>query len=144
MLPGRPADDVALLVARTRALDAGHVATLDLPSDPTAVSGARRFAAETLEAWGLDELSFSTQLMVSEMVTNAIRHGRPPVHLRFVLASALTCEVFDASSTAPHMRRARTFDEGGRGLLLVAQLAARWGTRHSREGKIVWAEQALP
>jgi anti-sigma regulatory factor (Ser/Thr protein kinase) len=144
MLPGRPADHVALLVARTRALDAGHVATLDLPSDPAAVSRARRFTAATLEAWGLDELSFNTQLMVSEMVTNAIRHGRPPIHLRFVRASALTCEVFDASSTAPHMRRARTFDEGGRGLLLVAQLAARWGTRHNREGKIIWAEQALP
>ncbi|MFC8822550.1 ATP-binding SpoIIE family protein phosphatase [Streptomyces rochei] len=144
MLPGHPADDVALLVARTRALDAGHVATLDLPSDPAAVAGARRFTAETLTAWGLDELSFSTELMVSELVTNAIRYGRPPIHLRFVLASTLTCEVFDASSTAPHMRRARTFDEGGRGLLLVAQLAARWGTRHTREGKVIWAEQALP
>ncbi|GHB32536.1 hypothetical protein GCM10010377_23670 [Streptomyces viridiviolaceus] len=144
LLPGRPADDVALLVARTRALDPGHVATLDLPSDPAAVSGARRFTAETLGAWGLDELSFTTELMVSELVTNAIRYGKPPVHLRLVLESTLTCEVFDANSTAPHMRRARTFDEGGRGLLLVAQLAERWGTRHTREGKVIWAEQALP
>jgi serine phosphatase RsbU (regulator of sigma subunit) len=144
MLPGHPTDDVALLVARTRELDAGHIATLHLPSDPATVSGARRFAADTLEAWSLDELSFTTELMVSELVTNAIRYGRPPVHLRLLLESTLTCEVFDASSTAPHMRRARTFDEGGRGLLLVAQLAARWGTRHSREGKVIWAEQTLP
>ncbi|MER7516505.1 SpoIIE family protein phosphatase [Streptomyces sp. NPDC126499] len=142
LLPERPADDVALLVARTRALDPGHVATLDLPSDPAAVSGARRFTAETLGAWGVDELAFTSELIVSELVTNAIRYGRPPVRLRLVLDSALTCEVFDANSTAPHMRRARTFDEGGRGLLLVAQLAERWGTRHSREGKVIWAEQA--
>ncbi|MFC8507654.1 SpoIIE family protein phosphatase [Streptomyces sp. NPDC057411] len=144
VLPEHPADDVALLVARTRALDPGHVATIDLPSDPAAVSGARRFAADTLSSWGLDELSFTTELIVSELVTNAIRYGRPPVRLRFVLDSALTCEVFDGSSTAPHMRRARTFDEGGRGLLLVAQLAARWGTRHGRTGKTIWAEQTLP
>ncbi|MDQ1006886.1 hypothetical protein QFZ82_001371 [Streptomyces sp. V4I23] len=143
LLPGRPADDVALLVARTRALDPSHVATLPLPSDPAAVSGARRFTTGTLTAWGLDELSFATELMVSELVTKAIRYGKPPVHLRLILESTLTCEVFDASSTAPHLRRARTFDEGGRGLLLVAQLAERWGTRHSREGKVIWAEQAL-
>ncbi|MGW1117218.1 ATP-binding SpoIIE family protein phosphatase [Streptomyces tanashiensis] len=143
LLSGRPADDVALLVARTLALDPGHVATLDLPSDPAAVSGARRFTSETLSAWGLEELAFSTELVVSELVTNAIRYGKSPVRLRLIRQSSLTCEVFDASSTSPHLRRARTFDEGGRGLLLVAQLAERWGTRHSREGKVIWAEQAL-
>ncbi|MEV6683571.1 SpoIIE family protein phosphatase [Streptomyces erythrochromogenes] len=144
LLPDRPADDVALLVARTRALDPDHVATLDVPSDPAAVSGARRFTDDTLNAWGLGELSFTTELMVSELVTNAIRYGRSPIRLRLILQSTLTCEVFDASSTAPHMRRARSSDEGGRGLLLIAQLAERWGTRHSREGKVIWAEQALP
>ncbi|WP_327420484.1 SpoIIE family protein phosphatase [Streptomyces sp. NBC_01230] len=143
LLPDRPADDVALLVARTRALDPGHVAALDLPSDPAAVSGARRFTSDTLTAWGLEELSFTTELMVSELVTNAIRYGKEPIQLRLILESTLTCEVFDASSTAPHLRRARTYDEGGRGLLLVAQLAERWGTRHSREGKVIWAEQAF-
>ncbi|MFF2774232.1 SpoIIE family protein phosphatase [Streptomyces sp. NPDC058052] len=144
LLSGRPADDVALLVARTRALDPGRVATLDLPSDPAAVSGARRFASDTLSAWALDDLAFATGLIVSELVTNAIRYGRSPVRLRLIRQSSLTCEVFDASGTAPHLRRARTFDEGGRGLLLVAQLAGRWGTRHHREGKVIWAEQALP
>ncbi|WP_308119030.1 serine/threonine-protein phosphatase [Streptomyces sp. JJ38] len=144
LLPDRPADDVALLVVRTRALDPGHVATLDVPSDPTAVSGARAFTTRTLGAWDLDELSFTTELMVSELVTNAIRYGRDPVRLRLILQSTLTCEVSDASSTAPHLRRARTFDEGGRGLLLVAQLAEHWGTRHGGEGKVIWAEQALP
>jgi serine phosphatase RsbU (regulator of sigma subunit) len=144
LLPGRPADDVALLVARTHALDPDHVATMDLPSDPAAVSGARRFASDVLTAWGVEELSFTTELVVSELVTNAIRYGKSPIQLRLILQSTLTCEVSDASSTAPHLRRARIFDEGGRGLLLVAQCAERWGTRHGREGKVIWAEQALP
>ncbi|WP_233448016.1 SpoIIE family protein phosphatase [Streptomyces venezuelae] len=144
LLPGRPADDVALLVARTHALDPDHVATMDLPSDPAAVSGARRFASDVLANWELEELAFTTELVVSELVTNAIRYGKSPVQLRLILQSTLTCEVSDASSTAPHLRRARTFDEGGRGLLLVAQCAERWGTRHGREGKVIWAEQALP
>ncbi|MFF5389664.1 SpoIIE family protein phosphatase [Streptomyces sp. NPDC013012] len=144
LLPGRPADDVALLVARTHALDPDHVATMDLPSDPAAVSGARRFASDVLATWGLDDLSFTTELVVSELVTNAIRYGKSPVQLRLILQSTLTCEVSDASSTAPHLRRARIYDEGGRGLLLVARCAERWGTRHGREGKVIWAEQALP
>ncbi|WP_086732853.1 ATP-binding SpoIIE family protein phosphatase [Streptomyces glaucescens] len=144
LLPSRPADDVALLVARTRALDPGHVAALDLPSDPAAVSRARDFTTGRLTAWGLEELAFTTELVVSELVTNAIRYGKGPIQLRLILQSTLTCEVSDASSTAPHLRRARAFDEGGRGLLLVAQLTEHWGTRHTREGKVIWAEQPLP
>ncbi|MET8454702.1 ATP-binding protein, partial [Streptomyces sp. NPDC005209] len=58
--------------------------------------------------------------------------------------STLICEVSDGSGTAPHLRRARTFDEGGRGLLLVAQCAQRWGTRHHADGKTIWAEMDLP
>ncbi|MFF0042722.1 SpoIIE family protein phosphatase [Streptomyces mirabilis] len=144
LLPSRPADDVALLVARTRALDADHVATWDLPCDPAVVSEARVHAGDQLAAWGLEELAFTTELVVSELVTNAIRYGKSPIQLRMILQSALTCEVSDASSTAPHLRRARVFDEGGRGLLLVAQLTEHWGTRHNREGKVIWAEQLIP
>ncbi|MFF7530319.1 SpoIIE family protein phosphatase [Streptomyces bobili] len=144
LLPSRPTDDVALLVARTAALDADHVATWDLPSDPAVVSQARRHASDQLAAWGLDDMAFTTELVVSELVTNAIRYGRSPIQLRMILQSGLTSEVSDAGSTAPHLRRARTFDEGGRGLLLVAQLTEHWGTRHHREGKVIWAEQLIP
>ncbi|MFE5908150.1 SpoIIE family protein phosphatase [Streptomyces wedmorensis] len=144
LLPDRPPDDVALLVARTRVLDPNHVATLDLPPDPAAVAKARAFTSKQLATWDLDELGFTTELAVSELVTNAIRYGKPPVRLRLILQATLTCEVFDSSSTAPHLRHARDFDEGGRGLLLVAQLTDRWGARHSREGKVIWAEQKLP
>ncbi|MER5791498.1 SpoIIE family protein phosphatase [Streptomyces sp. NPDC059627] len=144
LLPSRPSDDVALLMARTRALDADQVATWDLRADPAVVSETRRFATEQLSAWGLEELAFTTELMVSELVTNAIRYGKPPIRLRMIRHATLTCEVSDNSSTAPHLRRARTFDENGRGLLLVAQLAGNWGTRHTRDGKVIWAEQQLP
>ncbi|MGW1770199.1 SpoIIE family protein phosphatase [Streptomyces sp. NPDC002104] len=144
MLTHRPDDDVALLVARTRALHTDKVAVWDLPSDPSFVAQARRDATDQLTAWGLEEAAFVTELVVSELVTNAIRYGSPPVQLRLIHeGSTLISEVSDASGTAPHMRRARIFDEGGRGLLLVAQLTQRWGTRHTLVGKTIWAEQSL-
>lgn len=69
--------------------------------------------------------------------------GSPPIHLWLIRDTALICGVSDASSTAPHLRRARLFDEGGRGLLIVAQLSQRWGSRHTRAGKTIWAELPL-
>ncbi|MFF4115060.1 SpoIIE family protein phosphatase [Streptomyces sp. NPDC001714] len=149
----RPHDDVALLLARPRTLGADRVAVWELEPDPAAVAPARAGVARQLTAWGVEELAFAAELVVSELVTNAIRYGRPPVRLRLILprppdrpgddpARAVLCEVSDAGGAVPHLRRARTFDEGGRGLLLVAQLAARWGTRHARLGKTVWAELA--
>jgi hypothetical protein len=139
----RPADDVALLIARTRALAADRVASWEIAADPALVALARARASAQLVAWGLADAVAITELLVSELVTNAIRHGRPPIQLRLVLGTALTCEVSDGSSAAPHLRRARAFDEGGRGLLLVAHLAARWGTRQTPTGKIIWAEQPV-
>ncbi|WP_217576716.1 SpoIIE family protein phosphatase [Streptomyces sp. GbtcB7] len=144
LLPDRPTDDVALLIARTHALDSSHVATWQLPADPAVVAVARKQAVERLSSWGLEAAAFVTELVVSELVTNAIRYGGAPIQLRLIRARTLICEVSDASSTSPHLRRARAFDEGGRGLLLVAQLTDRWGTRHTVDGKTIWAEQTLP
>ncbi|OQR61483.1 phosphatase [Streptomyces maremycinicus] len=140
LLPHRPDDDVALLLARTRALGADQVATWDLAAEPAAVGRARSDVSRRLSDWGLEELGFTAELVVSELVTNAVRYGRPPIRLRLIRDRALLCEVSDGSSTTPHLRRARVFDEGGRGLFLVAQLAEHWGTRHARRGKTVWAE----
>ncbi|ARZ72005.1 magnesium or manganese-dependent protein phosphatase [Streptomyces albireticuli] len=141
----RPADDIALLLARTRSLGSAHVRDWELPADRAAVADARKRASEQLAAWGLEELSFTTELVVSELVTNAVRYAYAPIRLRLIRdVAALICEVSDASSTSPRMRRARVFDEGGRGLLLVAQLTERWGTRFTADGKTIWAEQALP
>ncbi|MPY34168.1 SpoIIE family protein phosphatase [Streptomyces adustus] len=136
-------DDLALLLARTRSLDAAHVATWDLPSDPAAVAGTRSLAARRLDQWGLSHLTFTTELIVSELVTNAIRYGAPPIRLRLILDQMLICEVSDAGSTSPHIRRAATVDEGGRGLFLVAECSHRWGTRYDAAGKTIWAEQLL-
>ena len=144
LLPDHPDDDVALLLARTRALDTSQVATWDVPPDPAAVAETRKNASRQLTAWGMDEAAFVTELVVSELVTNAIRYGAPPIQLRLIHDRNLICEVSDASNTTPHLRRARTFDEGGRGLLLVAQLAQAWGTRQTHTGKTIWAEQTLP
>ncbi|MEU6375568.1 SpoIIE family protein phosphatase [Streptomyces sp. NPDC046909] len=140
LLPARPDDDVALLLARTHALGVRQVATWELDADPAAVAGARSAVARQLRTWGLEELDFTAELVVSELVTNAIRYGRPPIQLRLIHDRGLLCEVSDAGGTTPHLRRARAYDEGGRGLLLVAQLAEHWGTRHAAHGKTVWAE----
>ncbi|GHG90408.1 ATP-binding SpoIIE family protein phosphatase [Streptomyces lanatus] len=139
LLPSRPDDDIALLLARTRALGADRVVTWELDADPAVVARARADVSRQLAAWGLEELAFVAELVVSELVTNAIRYGRSPISLRLIHDRALLCEVSDAGGTTPHLRRARVFDEGGRGLLLVAQLAGQWGTRHARHGKTVWA-----
>ncbi|WP_369368568.1 SpoIIE family protein phosphatase [Streptomyces sp. CG4] len=144
LLSGTPSDDAALLLARPQTLDASQVATWNLPPDPAVVARARQLAADQLTSWGLDETAFITELVVSELVTNAIRYGQPPIQLRLIKDISLICEVSDASSTSPHMRRARADDEGGRGLLLIAQLTQRWGTRHTTTGKTIWTEQSLP
>ncbi|WP_329342823.1 SpoIIE family protein phosphatase [Streptomyces sp. NBC_01352] len=143
LAPARPRDDVALLMARTRRLDADRVASWELPADPAVVADARKTAGRRLSDWGLDELAFITELVVSELVTNAIRHASGPIRLRLIKDRTLICEVFDSGATAPHLRHPRTTDEGGRGLLLVSQFTQRWGTRFLPEGKVIWAEQSL-
>ncbi|GAA4962143.1 SpoIIE family protein phosphatase/ATP-binding protein [Yinghuangia aomiensis] len=138
-----PRDDVALLVARTQVLENAQVASWDVPSDPEAVGVLRAACASQLDAWGLGGIDFTAELILSELVTNAIRYGTAPIRVRLIHERALTCEVSDASSTAPHLRRAATTDEGGRGLFLVARFAARWGTRYTARGKVIWAELPL-
>ncbi|WP_432584577.1 SpoIIE family protein phosphatase [Streptomyces sp. HD1123-B1] len=144
LLPPTPADDVALLLARTRALHADQVATWAVPASPSIVADARAQVGRQLAAWKLEEATPVTELVVSELVTNAIRYGAVPIGLRLIRDRTLICEVSDASSTAPHLRRARVYDEGGRGLDMVAQLTQSWGSRQTPTGKTIWAEQALP
>lgn len=100
-------------------------------------------ATRQLIAWEREDLTDTTGLVVSELVTNAIRHATGPIQLRLILEHTLICEVFDASNSAPHLRHPRTADEGGRGLFLISQVTRRWGTRYTADGKIIWAEQPL-
>ncbi|MGW1723533.1 SpoIIE family protein phosphatase [Streptomyces sp. NPDC002306] len=136
-------DDTALLLARTRAVPTENTARWDFPADPAVVADAREATTRQLAAWGVDELAFSTELVVSELVTNAVRHACGPVRLRLICDDVLVCEVTDPSNTQPRLRRARMTDEGGRGLFLVAQLTTRWGCRYGQHGKTIWAEQPL-
>ncbi|MFB6612697.1 SpoIIE family protein phosphatase [Streptomyces sp. NPDC056367] len=136
-----PEDDAVLLLARTRLLSRDRVATWDLPSEPVIVAKARAMTERQLGAWHLEDMAFTTELIVSELVTNAIRYGRPPIRLRLIRERSLICEVSDTSSTSPHLRHAATTDEGGRGLFMIARLADTWGTRYTPTGKTIWAGQ---
>ncbi|MDI5964938.1 ATP-binding SpoIIE family protein phosphatase [Streptantibioticus silvisoli] len=139
------ADDVTLLLARTRAIADDDTVAWPIPHDPAAVGDARDRTTRQLQDWGLDDLAFTTELIVSELVTNGIRHAEPPVVLRLIRDhDTLVCEVTDGSSSAPHLTRAPDSAEGGRGLMITAQLVAgRWGVRYdSTGGKAIWAEQS--
>ncbi|WP_078910589.1 SpoIIE family protein phosphatase [Streptomyces sp. NRRL S-87] len=145
LLPRPVDDDAALLLVRTHTLDEHQVASWELASDPRLVARARELALQQVTEWGLDELGFTTELVVSELVTNAVRYGGAgPVQLRLIRDQTLICEVSDTGHTSPHLRRAALEDEGGRGLFLIAHMTQQWGTRYTATGKTIWAEQALP
>ncbi|GAA2691229.1 hypothetical protein GCM10010400_65610 [Streptomyces aculeolatus] len=144
LLPSRPSDDAVLLAARLRALPPDQVVAVQLPVDHSALSDARDLVRRRLTDWGLRELTLPTELIVSELLANAVRHAPGPIGLKLILQSVLTCEVTDTSHVAPHLRHATSNDEGGRGLFLVAQLARRWGVRYTPRGKVVWTEQEIP
>ncbi|MER6105749.1 SpoIIE family protein phosphatase [Streptomyces sp. NPDC001832] len=143
MVSGQPTDDVVLLVARTHTLDPEQVARWGVATDPAAVAGVRKKVAQWLTDRGLDEEAFTTELILSELVTNAVRYATGPIEVRLLYDRNLICEVSDTSNTSPHLRYAATTDEGGRGLFLVAQFAERWGTRYTETGKVIWSEQTV-
>lgn len=133
-----------VLLARTKALPEGQVLTCPLPGELEAAPLARAAVRRQLDAWGVDEESaFTTELVTSELVGNAVRSGAEPLRLRLILDHRLTCEVSDASNSAPHLKHARTVDENGRGLFIVASVADNWGTRYLGQGKTVWVQLPL-
>ncbi|MFF0288753.1 SpoIIE family protein phosphatase [Streptomyces sp. NPDC005262] len=135
--------ETLMLLARTKALPHDRVLTLSLPAGPEAAPVARAAARRQLAAWGVgEETAFTTELIVSELVGNAVRYGAPPLQLRLIFDRMLTSEVSDTATSAPQVKHARTIDETGRGLFIIASLADQWGTRYQAQGKTVWAEQA--
>lgn len=142
--PAPELDGAVVLLARTGSFAAEHQATWELAHDLRDPAAARALAREQLTAWRLPpDTADTVELVVSELVTNAVRYGTAPVTLRLIRTASLTCEVHDTSRSAPHLRHAQTVDEGGRGLFIVSQLASAWGTRYTREGKTIWAEVPL-
>jgi hypothetical protein len=137
-------DDIAILITRLSRIPADHHVSWTLPAELTSASQARCLIREPLWRWGLNELVPTTELLVSELVTNAIRYATGQVTLRMVLEGSLVCEVLDGSAALPRLRHAGRDEECGRGLEVVSQLSQRWGARRTPQGKIVWCELALP
>ncbi|MGW5664396.1 SpoIIE family protein phosphatase [Streptomyces sp. NPDC003758] len=138
-------DDVALLMARLAGIEPEDVAVWRFSLDPVEVGRARAVVREQLHEWGLGALAHNAELMVSELVTNAVRHshGRP-VEVRLVRGDTLLCEVDDDDHTLPTLLSAGPGDESGRGLRVVSTLAREWGTSRTNAGKTVWFELTLP
>lgn len=137
-------DDIAVIMAQVLPVPEGRIATLPLNEDITLAAQARRFTRATLGSWGLAALSDVTELLVSELVTNALRHAGPPRQLRLFRDRSLTVEVADAAHQVPLLRPIDEGVESGRGMRLVNELAHRWGSRTTRHGKVVWFELELP
>ncbi|MFE6490001.1 ATP-binding protein, partial [Streptomyces sp. NPDC057757] len=137
-------DDIAVIMAQVRPAGADRIAVLPLTGDHAMVAHSRRFTRETLTAWGLASLTDWAELLTSELITNALVHAGSPVQLRLFCNRVLTVEVADRESETPRIRRARSEDEGGRGIHLVNELAHRWGSRRTADGKVVWFELELP
>ncbi|MFB7168759.1 amino acid permease [Streptomyces sp. NPDC056242] len=145
MLPGAVDVDATMLLVRTRLLAQNRLAQWALAPDPAAVATIRSAVGKQLGDWGLDDVAFTTELIVSELVTNAIRYARGgPIQVRLIRDRTLTCEVSDTGHTAPNLRHAASDDEGGRGLFIIAQMTHHWGTRYTSTGKTIWTEQDLP
>ncbi len=137
-------DDIAILMARLHRMSPDQHASWKLLARVTAARRARSLIRRPLRQWGLTDLIPAAELVVSELVTNAVRYAQSKIGLRLVLENGLFCEVFDDSAALPRLRHAADDDERGRGLQVVSQIARRWGTRRTSNGKVVWCELALP
>jgi anti-sigma regulatory factor (Ser/Thr protein kinase) len=116
------------------------VVSVAVPADPEAVPPARAFVKAALQGWEMPaDLVRDAVLLATELVANAIVHGRAPIELRVRRGAVeITLEVDDGATVLPRKLRLDPEDEHGRGLQLVAIVADRWGTRPLRDGKTVW------
>jgi anti-sigma regulatory factor (Ser/Thr protein kinase) len=139
-------DDIAVLIAKLRRIPEDHRVAFTLESEYPAVRHARSLIRDPLKRWGLEDLIDSSELLVSELVTNAIKYAKgEPVLLRLILEpDTLVCEVHDSSPALPRVLQVDKDAENGRGLHVVSQLSHRWGSRRTAVGKIVWCEQLVP
>jgi PAS domain S-box-containing protein len=141
---GNSEDDIAVILARVLPRRPDWIAVLELSDDPEVVGGARRFVRKTLASWQLTSLMDVAQLLVSELVSNALLHAGHPTQLRLIRDRVLSIAVADTDARAPRVRHADADDEGGRGMHLINELAYRWGSRGTQDGKLVWLELEIP
>jgi anti-sigma regulatory factor (Ser/Thr protein kinase) len=138
-------DDIALLIARTHPLPADRSAAWHLPGEAGQVPRCRRAVRRTLASWGLSQLADTVELMVSELLTNAIQHAGGQVRVRLERdAGTLLCEVCDSVRSLPLLQSPPATAERGRGILLVSELSRTWGCRRTASGKVVWFTVRLP
>ncbi|MFJ4693291.1 SpoIIE family protein phosphatase [Streptomyces sp. NPDC088766] len=141
LAPARQRDDVTLLLARTIGYRKGDTATWRLPARDDAPARARAQVSALLRQWRTrDDTRDNVSLLVSELVTNAVRHATGPITVRLIRAGhGLLCEVGDTGNGRPRLSLGGLLDEGGRGLHIVHRLTTRWGVRWTETGKVVWA-----
>jgi anti-sigma regulatory factor (Ser/Thr protein kinase) len=141
---GRYDDDVALLYARN--VDrARRAAVMPLRAAADVAARARRFIRQTMARWGLDAASDTAATVATELVTNAVRHADGPVRLRLHhTGSRLIIDVTDTDQRLPRRFDPAPDEERHRGLFMVDAFARRWGSRPTPDGKVVWAELAVP
>ncbi|OKJ13962.1 SpoIIE family protein phosphatase [Kitasatospora sp. CB01950] len=137
-------DDVAVIMAHAGPVGEDRLATLPLSGDPALLRHAREFTRRTLTGWGLTSLVEPVVLLTGELLANALMHAGSPLQLRVFRGALLTVEVSDADSREPRLRPSTPHDKGGRGMQLINELAHRWGSRATRDGKVVWFEMELP
>ncbi|MGI5325917.1 SpoIIE family protein phosphatase [Actinomadura nitritigenes] len=139
-----PADDIAIVAVGLDGIPKDDVAVWELEPEPSMVPRTRAQVVFKLAEWRLDAVADTVQLLVSELITNALLHGAGAIVLRLIRGDALLCEVYDDGQDMPHLRHADATAESGRGLQLVSHIAARWGTHRTDGGKVVWFEHRLP
>ena len=114
---------------------------MTFPPELASVTGSRRFTERWLGEWGCDALLADAQLLVSELVSNAVLHARTPITVSLALeGDRLRIEVLDGTDDPPEPAAVSVAAPSGRGLMIVDRLADRWGTDTRSKGKVVWCE----
>lgn len=142
LAPSPAEDDLAVLMARLPAVPEHRFTDWTLRTEPEAPARSRLLVRRTLDAWDLNDLADTAELLVSELVTNAVRYAPGCIRLRLAMGETLVCEVADDDVHMPRRRKADPDAEGGRGLVIVRECAQAWGTRPTASGKVVWFELA--
>ncbi|OEV11048.1 ATP-binding SpoIIE family protein phosphatase [Streptomyces nanshensis] len=135
--------DAALLLARLDRVPDDHIVRWDLPLDAASASRGRDLAVEQMRRWhAAEEMEWSVQLAVSELLGNVVRHAHAgPLWVRMLyLNPVVVIQVHDGSRSSPHMQPLQLMDENGRGLLMIGKTAAAWGTHQTHDGKWIWVE----